>query len=92
MFYDIFIDMKRITKLTESDLTRIVRRVIIEQESEDNNSLYYDINNLINDSGMEPSDVADVLRNILDSYEAMSRRKKRGMGGITKDDVMKRFR
>jgi predicted transcriptional regulator len=80
-------------KLTERDLNRIVRRVISEQSS-DTESLYSEINKLIDGSysEMNPSDVADVLRNILDSYEAMSRRKKRGMGGITKDDVMKRFR
>jgi predicted transcriptional regulator len=80
-------------KLTERDLNRIVRRVISEETS-DTESLYSEINKLIDGSysEMNPSDVADVLRNILDSYEAMSRRKKRGMGGITKDDVMKRFR
>ena len=85
--------MKRITKLTESDLTRIVR-MVINEESSDTESLYSDINRLIDSSysEMNPSDVVDVLRNILDSYEAMSRRKKRGMGGITRDDVMKRFR
>jgi len=80
-------------KLTERDLNRIVRRVISEEIS-DTESLYSEINNLIDGSysEMNPSDVADVLRNILDSYEAMSHRKKRGMGGITRDDAMRRFR
>jgi hypothetical protein len=80
-------------KLTERDLNRIVRRVISEETS-DTESLYSEINKLIDGSysEMNPSDVADVLRNILDIYEAMSYRKKRGMGGIKRDDVMKRFR
>ena len=80
-------------KLTERDLSRIVRRVISEETS-DTESLYSEINNLIDGSysEMNPSDVVDVLRNILDSYEAMSYRKKRGMGGITRDDAMRRFR
>jgi len=85
--------MKRYTKLTESDLTRIVRRVISE-ESSDTESLYSDINNLIDESysEMEPSDIADVLRNVLETYESIGYRKKRGMGNITRDDAMKRFR
>ena len=34
MFYDIFIIMKRIIRLTESDLTRIVKRTIMETEED----------------------------------------------------------
>ena len=39
MYYDIFIVMKKIVRLTESDLTRIVKRVIKEQE--ENNFMFY---------------------------------------------------
>jgi hypothetical protein len=35
LFYKVFINMKKVIKLTESDLTRIVKRVI--KENEDNN-------------------------------------------------------
>ena len=39
LYYDIFIVMKKIVRLTESDLTRIVKRVIKEQE--ENNFMFY---------------------------------------------------
>ena len=35
LYYDIFIVMKKIVKLTESDLTRIVKRVIKENSAKD---------------------------------------------------------
>ena len=34
LFYNIFISMKRIIRLTESDLTRIVKRTIMEMEED----------------------------------------------------------
>jgi hypothetical protein len=85
--------MKRITRLTEADLTRIVRKVINEDSSKAG-LLYSEINNLIDGSypEMDPSDVANVLRIILDVYESMSYRKKRGIDSVSKDDVIKRFR
>jgi|LakMenEpi03Aug12_release.lakeMendotaPanAssembly.Ray.scaffolds.fasta_scaffold2857005_1 hypothetical protein len=81
--------MKKV-RLTERDLTKIVKRIVNEDISEFD-SLYSDISSLIDDSGMEPSDVVDVLRTILDNYEAMSYRKKRKIGNITRDDVTGRF-
>ena len=36
MFYDIFIIMKKLIRLTESELTNLVRRIINEQTEEDN--------------------------------------------------------
>ena len=33
MFYEVFINMKKIVRLTESDLTRIVKRVVNENHS-----------------------------------------------------------
>jgi hypothetical protein len=81
--------MKKV-RLTERDLTKIVKRIVNEDISEFD-SLYSDISSLIDDSGMEPSDVVDVLRTILDNYEAMSYRKKRKIGNITRDGVTGRF-
>ena len=33
MFYEVFINMKKIVRLTETDLTRLVRRVVNENHS-----------------------------------------------------------
>ena len=85
--------MKRITKLTESDITRIVR-MVINEESSDTESLYSDINRLIDReySDMDPEDIQNVLHNIFNSYKAINYRKRKGIGSVSKDDVMKRFR
>jgi predicted transcriptional regulator len=85
--------MKRIAKLTESDITRIVR-MVINEESSDTESLYSDINRLIDReySDMDPEDIQNVLHNIFNSYKAINYRKRKGIGSVSKDDVMKRFR
>ena len=56
--------MKRIVRLTESDLTRIVRRVILEEEEALINSVESDINS-INDSNPDPG----LLQKIIDKIE-----------------------
>lgn len=70
--------MKKITRLTESDLTRIVRRVINEESSE-TESLYSDINKLIDTKyvEMDPEDIKNVLNNIFEIYKAIAYRKQR---------------
>ena len=85
--------MKKTIKLTESDLTRIVRKVISE-ESTDTENLYSAINSLIDReySEMDPEDIQNVLHNIFNNYKAINYRKRKGIGSISKDDVMKRFR
>jgi hypothetical protein len=56
--------MKRIVRLTESDLTRIVRRVIQEEEDAVIGSIESDIN-LIDDSDPDPG----ILQKIIDKIE-----------------------
>jgi dsRNA-specific ribonuclease len=77
--------MKKIVKLTESDLSRIVNRVVSENIGDKTGDLYSDINKLIDMeySELETDEVIDVLENILDSLKGRSERKKRGGGYIT---------
>ena len=85
--------MKKTIKLTESDFTRIVR-MVINEESSDTESLYSDINKLIDGSysDMDPEDIKNVLHNIFNNYKSISYRKRRGIDSVSRDDVMKRFR
>jgi hypothetical protein len=73
--------MEKIVKLTESDLNRIVRRVINEDMSE--NTLYSDIMGIIDNSNSSHEETLSILRSIADEMES-SRRLRR--------DVEKRFR
>lgn len=86
--------MKKVIKLTESDLSRIVNRVVNEELYDQSGELYSKINRIIDGefSDMEPSDVFEVLSNIAKSYEAMAYRKMKGRGPISKDEVLKNFR
>lgn len=85
--------MKKITRLTESDLTRIIRKVISEQ-STDTENLYSAINNLIDREygEMDPEDVKNVLHNIFDNYKAIAYRKQRGIGSVTRGETRRRLR
>ena len=73
--------MKKITRLSESDITRIVKRVINEDMSE--NTLHSDIMDLIHNSNSSHEETLSILRSIEDEIES-SRRVRR--------DVEKRFR
>jgi hypothetical protein len=86
--------MKKIIRLTESDLTKIVKRVINEDSSDKSGSLYSKINKLIDGefSDMEPSEIQDILNRIAKSHGANAERKKKGKEYITKDEVIKNFR
>jgi len=72
--------MKRIIRLTESDLTRLVKQVISENYE---NSLYSDIMELIKNSNSSHEETISVLNSIVDEMSS-SRRLRR--------DVEKRFR
>ena len=85
--------MKKIVKLTETDLTRIVNRVVNEQLEDKSGDLYSDINKLIDyeysDLGAE--EIVDVLENILDNMKGRSHRERNKIGSLTKDDVLKNW-
>jgi hypothetical protein len=85
--------MKKIIKLTEKDLTRLVKRVVNENLSDRADEMYSHINELINMeyNDVESEDQIDVLENILQGLKSTSYRNKKGRGHITKDQVMKRW-
>lgn len=67
--------MKKIIGLTETDLSRIVKRVINEDMNE--NSLYSDIMGIIRNSNSSHEETLDILRSIVDEMES-SRRVRKG--------------
>jgi len=85
--------MKKIVRLTEKDITNMVKRVMNEDLSDRKGDLYSSINRLIDGEfdDVEASEVVDVLTNILDSHKGRSYRQKKGMKPISKDDVMRNF-
>ena len=85
--------MKKIVRLTERDLTRLVKRVMNEDLSDRKGDLYSSINKIIDREfdDVESSDIVDVLNNILDSHKGRSHRQNKGMKSISKDDVMRNF-
>jgi len=74
--------MKKIVKLTEGDLTRIVNRVINEDISE--NRLYLNLKDVLNNSNSSEEEKIEVLKHIL--------REKEGDGWVTKDKVRNLWR
>jgi hypothetical protein len=86
--------MKKVIKLTESDLTRIVKRVVKEELSDRSGELYSRINRLIDGefSDMEHSEIFEVLKHIAKSHESSAYRKMKGIGPISKDEVLKNFK
>jgi pilus assembly protein TadC len=68
--------MRKITRLLESDITRIVNRVINEDMSE--NTLHSDIMGLIHNSNSSHEETLSILRSIADEMES-SRRLRRGV-------------
>lgn len=85
--------MRKTIKLNENDLGRIIKKVIKEQDDQKGN-LYSDINDLINEkySDINPSDVVDVLENILRNSKAIHYRRKNNIGSLTKDEVLRNFK
>ena len=60
--------MKKIIKLTESDLTRIVKRVVTESHEE--SSLYQALRDALSSSNYPPEDKVDTLRRMADEIES----------------------
>ena len=86
--------MKKIVKLTESDLANMVKRVINEDLSDRTGELYAGINELIDREfdDVEPSDVVRILSNILKHHEGKVYRKKQNINPISKDEVLRNFK
>lgn len=83
--------MKKIIKLTESDLSRIVKRVI-KENSDKSDDLYSSINDLIdNFEGIDESEIIMVLENILAHHKGREGRRKRNVGHLTSDEVRRNF-
>ena len=68
MFYVIFINMKKIIRLTERDLTRIVKRVINENDDYNDRSMY-DPYYGDDDDDLEPDDDNEQLENLQDIFQ-----------------------
>ena len=86
--------MKRIVRLTERGLTNIVKRVMTEDYSDRKGDLYSSINRIIDSEfdDVEPSEIVDVLSNILDHHKSKSYRRKNNTMGISSDEVTRNFR
>ena len=82
--------MRRTVRLTESDLARIVKRVIKENLNDRPDEMYSHINSIIDYefSDVDPDDAIDVLEHILQSLRS---KRDRGDKSITKDSVMKNW-
>jgi len=66
--------VSRIIRLTESDLTRLVKRIVSEDMEE--NTLYSDIMGVIRNSNSSHEETVSILRNIADemtSYRKVRR-------------------
>jgi hypothetical protein len=85
--------MKKVVKLTESDLTKLVKRVMNENLSDRKGDLYSSINKLIEREfdDVESSVIVDVLSDILDNHKGRSHRKKHNIKDISSDDVRKNW-
>lgn len=83
--------MKKTIRLTERDLTKIVKRIINEGSSDRADDLYSKINKLIDNEfdDLESDEIADVLENILDGHKSKSYRKKNNIGPISKSDALR---
>ena len=82
--------MRRTVRLTESDLARIVKRVIKENLNDRPDEMYSHINSIIDYkfSDVDPDDAIDVLEHILQSLRSI---RERGDKFITRDSVMKNW-
>jgi len=60
--------MKKVIRLSEKDLTKIVKRVISENHEE--SSLYRELKDVLRNSNYPPESRVDVLRHIADEIES----------------------
>jgi uncharacterized protein YutE (UPF0331/DUF86 family) len=87
--------MKKIVRLTERDLTNMVKRVMSEDKDNKKMDLKSDLKNIINHeySEIEPSDLVEVLEELLHyAKNDVFRSKKPNKRYITKDEVKKNFK
>lgn len=85
--------MKKVIKLSERDLTRIIKKVVNEDISDRKGDLYSSINNLIEDfDDIDDSDIIAVLETILTHHKSMEGRRKRNVGHVTLKDVKRNFK
>ena len=83
--------MKKVIKLTESDLTNVVKRIISESYGA-GGDLYSSINDLIDSfEGIDESEIISVLESILNHHKGMEGRRKRNIGHLTSDEVRRNF-
>jgi hypothetical protein len=83
--------MRRV-RLSERDLSRIVRRIVKEERDEMGN-FYSDVNSLIDEkySDLDISDKINVLENILDNLNGQMGRGDRDSSRVSMKDVRRRF-
>lgn len=86
--------MKKVIKLTESDLTNLIKRVVNENLSDRRGELYMSINDLIEREfdDVESSVVADVLNDIMNHHQGKVYRRKHNIKDIPADEVRKNFK
>jgi hypothetical protein len=63
--------MKKTIRLTETELTNLVKRIVNEDISE--NTLYSDIMGMIHNSNSSHRETIDVLKSIIDEMESSRR-------------------
>jgi len=85
--------MKKTIRLTESELSNLIKRVVKENVNDRPDEFYSHINELINYEygDIDTRDAIDVLENILQSLKAKQYREKTGSKYVSKDDVMKNW-
>ena len=78
LFYTIFINMKKIIRLTESDLTRLIKRIVKENEmfDDDMSDDYYDMDMEGDDENLDMDPLSqftpEELNNIYDTVGRLS--------------------
>ena len=76
--------MEKVIRLTERDLTNLVKRIVNEGMFE--NSLYSDIMSVIRNSNSSHKETVIVLKNIVDEMTS-DRKVRRGIESRFRDDV-----
>ena len=76
--------MKKVIRLTERDLTRLVKRIVSEDMEE--NTLYSDIMDVIRNSNSSHEEAVSILKNIADEMSS-SRKVRRGAESLFRDDM-----
>ena len=76
--------MKKVIRLTERDLTRLVKRIV--SEDMEKNTLYSDIMDVIRNSNSSHEETVSILRIIADEMSS-SRKVRRGAESLFRDDM-----